>query len=45
MQENYNDFINKIRDKKIRICGQWETWYIVEKNNSFGYIPTKYFVI
>lgn len=33
------------QNQKVHICGQWETWYIVEKNNSFGYIPTKYFVI
>ena len=30
------------QNKKIRICGQWENWYIVEESNIFGYIPTKY---
>lgn len=30
------------QNKKIRICGQWENWYIVEENNIFGYIPTKH---
>ena len=30
------------QNNKIRICGQWENWYIVEENNIFGYIPTKY---
>ena len=30
------------QNKKIHICGQWENWYIVEENNIFGYIPTKY---
>ena len=30
------------QNQKVRICGQWENWYIVEENNIFGYIPTKY---
>ena len=29
-------------NKKIKILGRWENWYIVSNNDDIGYIETKY---
>lgn len=33
-------FIEK--NKKIKVSGQWEDWYIIGKNLDLGYIPSKF---
>lgn len=30
------------KNKKTEIQGQWESWYIIGKNNDLGYIPAKF---